>query len=361
MKYEIGILGGGFTGLLLAQRMRAIGIRVVCFRHTGDVREQSQHCQGILHTGLKYLDMPTNSRLKARLRVSQEIWRREYLAENGVFSVPRNCIRRVSYLFHDCTTSRLSDFLSIAHDHAVAARAALSGNCNRWSTLGFHGAVVETSETALDTSIFREHTRSGIDDQLASPDGWRAASRLPGGYVVFSNELTVECDYLIVAAGAQTSQICADLGMNVRTKRRPIRSASVSRMPFPTTLHIFRPNDVRPYITISSALKIEGWVWSVGGELMSSCTNPDVLQELLAFFPNLDLRHAQCKIDVLDRIEPDDGRPDVAEDGLLATSDGLLACIPTKMTLIPTFFEPIVRSYQLHQQNRSASCSRTRP
>ena len=84
---------------------------------------------------------------------------------------------------------------------------------------------------------------------------------------------------------------------------------------------------------------------------MSEYADLDVLQELSTYFPKFDARFVQCKVDFLSRIEPDDGRTDVAEDGVLVKGEGLVACIPTKLTLIPTFVEPIVRSYRLHKQH----------
>jgi glycine/D-amino acid oxidase-like deaminating enzyme len=337
-EFDVGIIGGGITGLMAANHLISIGVSTIIVQKGDWGSGQSGLCQGLIHSGLKYLDKPHTNELVRQLVVARTKWQ-ELLLDRNFFAWQEKIeLKPVYYLFD----SMFNGDLEAIQLHATQLRVdLLEADNHSIRQLGFAGRIFSSSEFAIEMNCVMKNLTERLCNRIATTEFCKV-TRNENGFVIRTTEGTiVRCKKLILAAGEQTGALIAALGLHPpKIKRRPLTIATVADMPVELTAHFFKER-LRPYVTISSSRSAKGeWQWRIGGDIgdgkqVRNEFEARVFRELHIMFPAIKLRRAAVTSASLDRVEPDDGSSDVAELGLLMRTSDAFACIPTKMSLLP--------------------------
>jgi glycine/D-amino acid oxidase-like deaminating enzyme len=335
-EHDVCVIGGGLSGTLMASALQKAGMRT-CLVQRGQWNDgQSGVCQGFIHSGLKYLDIPINSPLKIELAQSREIWHRYLSAGRPGFSQ-----HPVHYLFSS-QSAWLYRFRNLAHCHGVSADETAQF-CRHW---GFRGQAFRTTEIAVNTIEVMTHERQLLDCALLARS-WNlsmADETVDSQYCISSNDGNLlKARAVVIASAEGMPELAAQTPMgNIPIKRRPLWLATLNDMPTAAAFH-FYADEPRPMITVSSRPGHSGnWVWQIGGDIGDGALSEVQFEERIRslfshLFPNLVIGALSPK--AIDRIEPQDGSSDVSITAQIVFGRNAVALLPNKATSIPAMVE----------------------
>ena len=341
---DVAIIGAGATGLWIANRALDQGLSVaVIAREVGG--EQTLASQGIVHGGLKYALEGRQTPLSRSTRDMPERW--------------RACLRGDGEL----------DLRGVEVASELFVLYTFGANPKLWAFLG--SRAVNTRATRLDTPpvpLAENGVAYALEDLVIEPASLveHLASRMKARilrfdvepeHVVCDNErsdgaiacirhprATIHAQRYVFACGAGL----AALGTVIRAPqvvRRPLRQVVVE-LPQHAEIfaHLVKPGlNAEPEATVTTHRRENGdTLLYMGGRIAGMDSRGDQIATartlLRTAAPDVDLGNAVFTTVTVDRIEPPDRQPHVAESGNTFT------CLPVKLTLVPVVADTVMKA-----------------
>lgn len=304
LSVDVAIVGGGISGLWLANLLDGRGLSVVICEARGVGGVQTLASQGIVHGGAKY-GLEGTSPLAGALKEMPHRWR---ACLGGTGEVD---LRGVGVLAEKIDI-RIAD------------------------------ETIEVTDFVLDVpSLVRRLARPIAHRIIAttvSPE-----SLVSDGSGVKRIELgtrTIHARAYVLAAGAGNRTLAQQAGFHVPIQHRPLRQTIVrSRRPARTYAHwMSSPRDTEPTLTVTS----HGSLLSVGGAVADAGASRDEAAQIVLVknllrqaFPGVDVEGAAFETFAAVRAEPDSNAIRDLPDAYVARHGNCLLCLPVKLSLAP--------------------------
>ncbi len=366
LRVDAVILGGGVAGLWLLNLLRHRGYGAVLLESRRLGGGQTALSQGIIHGGLKYaLGGVLNSASEALADMPAR-WRACLAGTGEVDLRPLRPLAEHLYLFGPAQgLGRLAKLL---------ASRALRGRVAPVSGAGLppflQGSRASIKAWRCEDFVLDPRQLARRLAELGAPALYRSASPpdvrpTADGLRVFAAPVTLDCERLILAAGAGNEALLQQLGWDLPMQRRPVHqvyatppswrpeaSASPASCP-PAFGHCIGIRSVaEPRLTLSSQpIRAVGlgetpadsdWIWSLGGHLATDGVKRDARAqiaacrtELAACLPGLDWTHARFKTQMIDRAEPRQTNRQKPDTAFAKARGACIVCWPGKLSLTP--------------------------
>lgn len=305
LSVDAAIVGGGISGLWLANLLIQRGLSVVIFEPRGIGGMQTLASQGIVHGGTKYaLDGTTP--LAGALKQMPDRWR---ACLEGTGEIDLRGVR------------------------VLAEKVDI--RCGDDS--------VEVDDFVLDVP--------SLVSRLARPLAHRivATTVLPDSLVGNSSGVeridldnrTIHARVFVLAAGAGNTTLARQAGFShAAMQYRPLRQ-TIARLHQPLAIYahwMSSPRDAEPTLTVTS----HGSQLGIGGAVADAGANRDeaaqisLVRDLLRqAFPNIDVDSARFDTFVAVRAEPASDAIRNLPDAYVARHGNCLLCLPVKLSLAP--------------------------
>ncbi|MDE0193822.1 MAG: FAD-dependent oxidoreductase [Gammaproteobacteria bacterium] len=305
LSVDAAIVGGGISGLWIANLLIQRGLSVVVCEPRGIGGVQTLASQGIVHGGTKY-GLDGTAPLAGALKQMPDRWR---ACLGGIGELD---LRGVGVLAEQIDF-RLGD------------------------------ETVEVADFVLDVpSLVRRLARPITTRTVATtvlPDSMVGDGR--GVKRIELDACTIRARVYVLAAGAGNATLAEQAGFShARLRHRPLRQTIVRlrRRAFVYAHWMSSARDAEPTLTVTS----HGCLLSIGGAVADTGANRDeaaqiglVKDSLRQAFPDIDVGNAGFETFVAVRAEP---APDAIRDlpdAYVARHGNCLLCLPVKLSLAP--------------------------
>lgn len=368
LKTDALIFGGGVAGLWLLNRLRNAGYSAWLLESGELGRGQSVASQGIIHSGLKYVNDGTLNRSATAVADMPEVWR-SCLAGQGDVDLQGTRILSDAYymLPRNSLRARLLSFLG---------SKALASKTNRIAPddyPGFFqgkvkGPMYRIADFVIDVPSLLAMLCNRHHDSVFSID-WKDArletgdnGRITG--LAFNDGTRIEAKEYISCCGGGTESLLEQNGLHVAPmQRRPLQQVMVRhRHTGPVYVHCVSSNiDLTPELTITTHNNKAGEpVWYLGGRLaeegagMNANALIDKARRTLGeLFPWCDFTGAEWGTLAIDRAEAKQADGRRPEDASLVIHQNLAVCWPTKLTLAPALADKVLAHFQAQRISSS--------
>lgn len=349
------------AGLWLLNRLRNAGYSAWLLE-SGDLGQgQSVASQGIIHSGLKYVNDGTLNRSATAVADMPALWR-SCLAGQGDVDLQGTRILSDAYymLPRNSLRARLLSFLG---SKALASKtdriaphefpAFFQGNVK--------GPMYRIADFVIDVPSLLAMLSNRQQDSVFRID-WNQARLETGGDgritgLAFNDGTRIEAQQYISCCGGGTEALLRQSGLDVAPmQRRPLQQVMVRhRHRGPVYVHCVSSSiDLTPELTITThSNKTGDPVWYLGGRLaedgagMTANALIDKARRTLdELFPWCDLKGAEWGTLEIDRAESKQADGRRPEDASLVTHQNLAVCWPTKLTLAPALAEKVLAHFQ---------------
>jgi len=361
LKTDALIFGGGVAGLWLLNRLRSAGYSAWLLESGSLGQGQSVASQGIIHSGLKYINDGTLNRSATTVSDMPGLWRSCLQGQGDVdlqgtrvlsddyYMLPRNSLR-----------ARL---LSLLGSKALASKtkrlapdefpAFFQGNVK--------GPMYRIDDFVIDVPSLLTILCSRQQESVFSID-WNEA-RLERGDngaisgLVFNDGTCIEAQQYISCCGGGTESLLRQSGLDAAPmQRRPLQQVMVRhRHTGPVYVHCVSSSiDLTPELTITTHSNKAGQpVWYLGGRLAEDGAGMNAnnlidraRRTLTDLFPWCDFDGAEWATLEIDRAEAKQADGRRPEDASLVTHLNLAVCWPTKLTLAPALADKVLAHFQ---------------
>ncbi|MDE0420201.1 MAG: FAD-dependent oxidoreductase [Gammaproteobacteria bacterium] len=304
LSVDAAIVGGGISGLWIANLLAERGLSVVVCEARGVGGEQTLASQGIVHGGVKYT-LDGTAPLVSALEAMPNRWRACLGGEGEVD------LRGVDVLAERVRFHRGPETLDL-------------------------------DDFVLDVPALVRHLAEGVAERIAAlavgPE-----SLVPGGGGIEQIELdacTIRARVYVFAAGAGNEALAKRAGfVDVNLRHRPLRQTVVRlRRHAGIFAHWAPACETEPTLTVTShgaLLSVGGKVADAGANRDEACHVRDVRALLREGFPALDLADAGFATFVAVRAEPTADAIRDIPDAFVARHGNCLTCLPVKLSLAP--------------------------
>lgn len=348
---DVAVIGGGISGLWLANRLHRAGYSCVLLeaRELGEV--QTLHSQGIIHGGLKYALGGALSSESEAIAGMPDRWRQLLAGEGEVDLRGVSVLSQTQHLWSaGSLASRFTTFFASRMLRGRIDKLAFADYPVALQDRRFRGAVYRLDDLVVDTDSLVSTLAAPIQphclqvqvsaDQLHWHEQGLAAITLPG--------VTLQPRRAILAAGAGNAALLDDarragLSPLPDTQLRPLQMVMVAHaQPLPLYAHCIGASN-KPRLTITSHPLPDGrMVWYLGGDLAergvglsAEALLADARQELATLFPWLDFSTADWATTAVERAEPRQGSLAKPDNAFAEAQQNLIVAWPTKLTLAP--------------------------
>lgn len=356
---DVLIFGGGCAGLWLLDDLRRRGLRVLLLEsgHVGGT--QSTGSQGILHGGTKYVLQGLFSNSANALREMPGRWRA------SLEGTVEPDLSRVRFRSHHCYLWRSDSLLSrlgmFGAQNLLTIKPIPLSDGDRPPLLEkCPGQVFRLDEAVIDTTSFaavmaernrghilRINPIEGITFQIDGTGKVTAVTlQQPDG----SQELHIQVQQLVLAAGAGNARLREQLGLPANAmQRRPLHMV-LARGALPQ-FNGHCVDGAKTRVTITSDVDSAGrGVWQVGGQLAEDGVRlePEALiqharRELTAVLPGWNLFDGiELSTYRIDRAEARTAAGSRPDDVQLIHEHNVLTIWPTKLVLAPRMTKRVV-------------------
>jgi len=361
LKTDALIFGGGVAGLWLLNRLRSAGYSAWLLESGSLGQGQSVASQGIIHSGLKYINDGTLNRSATTVSDMPGLWRSCLQGQGDVdlqgtrvlsddyYMLPRNSLRArlLSFLGSKALASKTK---RLAPDEFPAF---FQGNVK--------GPMYRIDDFVIDVPSLLTILCSRQQESVFSID-WNEA-RLERGDngaisgLVFNDGTCIEAQQYISCCGGGTESLLRQSGLDAAPmQRRPLQQVMVRhRHTGLVYVHCVSSSiDLTPELTITTHSNKAGQpVWYLGGRLAEDGAGMNAnnlidraRRTLTDLFPWCDFDGAEWATLEIDRAEAKQADGRRPEDASLVTHLNLSVCWPTKLTLAPALADKVLAHFQ---------------
>ena len=305
LSVDAAIVGGGVSGLWLANLLSQRGFSVVICEPRGIGGVQTLASQGIVHGGTKYA-LDGTAPLAGALKEMPDRWR-ACLGGTGEID-----LRGVGVLAEKVD-------------------------------IRIGGETVEVDDLVLDVPSLVRRLARPIAHRIVATTVWPDSLVLnPSGIErIEFDACTIHARIVVLAAGAGNTTLAEQAGFShAALQHRPLRQTIVRLR---RRLAIFahwmpNPRDAEPTMTVTS----HGSQLRIGGAVADAGVNRDEAAQIVLVkdllrqaFPNIDIDSARFDTFVADRAEPASDAIRDLPDAYVARRGNCLLCFPVKLSLAP--------------------------
>ncbi|MDH3641841.1 MAG: FAD-dependent oxidoreductase [Gammaproteobacteria bacterium] len=355
---DLAIVGGGIAGLWLANVLHARGFEVIVLEAGRLGGQQTLASQGMIHGGLKYALGGNLTGASEAIADMPERWR---TCLNGTGEIDLTALTPLSeryYLFADASTlGRLTGFFASKSLRGRIERLNPADYPPVFQDPGFNGVVYALNDLVLDTPALLAHLQGNLpgrifQHKLTPGEVVAGDSRPEKGVELQIEGGTIAARRLILCAGAGTQQLLD--GLQIPTPQMQLRPLHqvVVRHAYPHPLYAHCLTGIRraePRLTITSHPDADGWLWYLGGQLASDGATMSegelvahARRELAACVPWVAWREAEFSTIRVDRAEPRQSGRQRPDEAFAATTDNVVVCWPTKLSLAPDLADKVL-------------------
>ncbi len=228
--YDVAIIGGGVVGISIAKHLSEESDLDICIleKEYHLAQHQSGRNSGVLHPGFNY---PPGS-LKARFATEGTKRLKSYARDNDI---PLREFGVVVVAQNESEEQRLSELQSQATENGVATEIIDRSELREIEPYADGQAALHCPEAAsIDSqkyvyTLAKDAENNGVDFYY----GYEVSNvtRIQGGYVLESSNGTVDCEYLVNAAGLYADRIAHKLGIGTDRQVVPFRGEYYELIP----------------------------------------------------------------------------------------------------------------------------------
>jgi len=361
VQVDIAVLGSGIAGLWITESLRLKGYSVVVIEAASVGGIQTIASQGIIHGGTKYALSGSLSEAAKAIGDMPQLWR-SCLAGNGPINLSDVDIRS-EHQFLWSTENLISQLTGFFAGKAMRSRIKAVAPESRpvpFNTTRFKGNLYQLDELVLDMpSLIKSLAKRLMQQTItASPARIKLTPEAPHTVSIQldSGILKIDCQHIILAAGAGNQQLLSELNKNSPAMQlRPLHMVMLKGKLPALYAHCLGAN-ANPRLTITSAEFQQQRVWYMGGQLAESGVNisaKDQIRhaqdELQATMPWIDTTESEWGTFAVSRAEPkmtNTRRP----DSYFFEQDAEITTVwPTKLAFAPRLAMDVIN--QLDQKN----------
>ena len=366
IRADCAIVGGGIAGLWLLNVVQARGLQTVLVERAALGAGQTLAAQGVIHGGIKYHLGGSTNAAPATIAGMPARWRKHLAGAAAPALDDTALLSKHFYLWSNAAlTGRLGSFL---------ASRALSGSVERlprarrpevFRDPAFGGDVYQLSDFVVDSAALLAQLAAGWSDRVFLGDARAIVSTAPtrhrlhvdiggaslSGASLSGASLSIACSCVLLCAGEGNARFAPAMPGPPTMQLRPLHQVLVTAAALPPLFGhcvtgLPAAGDPEPRLTVTSHTWGDRRVWAVGGALASTGVDcSPVAQvararaELNACLPWLHLDDARFATLRIDRAEAAGPRRNGA---FVSSTDGVLHCWPTKLTLAPDLADQVV-------------------
>ncbi|MCH8257805.1 MAG: FAD-dependent oxidoreductase [Proteobacteria bacterium] len=354
LKTDIVVIGGGISGLWLLNAFKQLGFNSLLLEKNTLGGDQTIASQGMIHGGIKYTLGGFSTPASISIASMPETWR-NCLSGAGTMDLRQvDVLSNDYYLFSDGSiSSKLTAFLGSKSIRSRVSSLPRQEYPKPFSNAQFKGWLYQLQDLVINTSSLLTTLQN-----LAEKHTFRTSVRLVCNThnqvecVQLENGLSLKASLYVLAAGAGNADLLAACNIgSIKMQRRPLHQVMLCSEDLPSVFaHAVSLGSAdKPRITITTHKTKNGVpVWYLGGDLAetgvrrSEGEQIDFAQkELSSLFPWMTPSKAQWATHRIDRAEPAQAERNRPDHPYHKSTQNLLVCWPTKLTLVPMMAESI--------------------
>lgn len=366
IKKDVLIVGGGVAGLWLLNRLRNKGYDALLLEHEALGSGQTIASQGMIHGGIKYALSGALTSAANAIASMPEHWKACLKGAGNVDLQGCNILSEQYYMWPKSSVrSRLNAFLG---------SKALRGRVNSIDKADFpgffqntiDGPLYQLNDIVLDVPSLLETLSRPHREHIRKVD-WQQSQLISNNHGGIQNliingdeRIEIEAQRYILTSGEGTQNLLRDFSLaqtsSIETQLRPLQMTMIKHnLLDPLYVHCIADQiSTTPEVTITTHICQDGKrVWYLGGELAEAGANRSPDEQIKAaknkiekLFPWCNFEQAQWQSFYINRAEAKQADGKRPENPSIISSDNIIACWPSKLTLAPSLANEVISRFQ---------------
>lgn len=359
---DIAIIGGGIAGLMLQNKLEALGYSTLLLEQDKLGCGQTSHSQGIIHGGIKYALLGQITESANAVSKLPNTWEGYFNNTSDLDLSETKILSRHHDLWNNGELkNRLKQVLMQKSLSSSGLALSKSKYPSIFQTEKFKGNVYRINETVVDTASLLSNLAKNHKSRILKIDKDSLKVILDNNKhinnVTFTQDSRVfnlSAELFIFTAG-QNNQILLNLLPNLpKMQLRPLHMV-LAKFPEPHVIYgHYVGQGMLPQLTITTHFAKDGQnIWYIGGKLAETGIYLNAEQQIVQakveinnIFPWLDTTEwewATVKVNRAEALQTGNIRPDHA---YFARANNAIVGWPTKLTMAPTLVNDIVKHLQ---------------